>query len=88
MEAAPTAAGVGDRRDGSAVTREDAAHSVRGIRAEGNRACSVDRRAERADRREIAMRVRNHLQAPVSEEKDALTAPWELPVEGRVPRVI
>ncbi len=88
MEPAPTAAGVGDRRDSSAVAREDAAHSVRGIRAEGNGARLVHGRTKRADGRESAVSVRHHLQAAVSEEKHALTAPRKFSVEARVPRVI
>ena len=69
MEPAPTVVGVGDRRDSGAVAGEDPADSVRRIRAEGNGACLVHRRA---DRRESTVGVSHYPQVPVPEEEHAL----------------
>jgi hypothetical protein len=88
METLPSAVGVGDRRDGGPVTDEDPADSARRLRAEGNCACLVHRRAERADRRESAVSVRDYLHAPLALEERALTAARELAVEAPVPRVV
>ena len=74
VESAPAAIGLCDGGDVGSIAHEDAANPLRRIRAERNHPRFVHRGAQRPDRRQPTMRIRDRLQSPVAEHEDALAA--------------
>ncbi|MEX2136556.1 MAG: hypothetical protein WEB29_06295 [Chloroflexota bacterium] len=88
MKSAPPFAGVGDGRDGSVVRGEDAADATDAMGAEGYPACLVDRRAQWADRRELAVGRGEAMEGLRAEQVNAIDAILVTPVEGRVAGIV